>query len=144
MGESVNFHEQFRADAPVKSSSNRAFGYVFTALFVIIGLWPWFKTGEVHRWALLVAAVFLLLALLVPRALAPLHWLWMRFGAVLHKVMNPVVLGLMFFVTVVPTGLIMRVLGKRPLNLAFDKNAASYWITREPPGPAPETMKNQF
>jgi hypothetical protein len=38
----------------------------------------------------------------------------------------------------------MRALGKRPLGLAFDKDAKSYWITREPPGPAPETMTNQF
>jgi hypothetical protein len=144
MSESVDFHEQFRAEAPVKTSSNRTFGYVFTALFAIIGCWPWWKTGGFHEWALVVAAAFLVVTLLIPRALAPLQWLWMRFGAALHKVMNPVLLGLMFFVTVAPTGLIMRALGKRPLGLAFDKDAKSYWITREPPGPAPETMTNQF
>jgi hypothetical protein len=139
-----NFHEQFRAEAPVKSSSNRAFGLVFTAVFTIIGVWPWWKTGGFHEWALVTAAVFLAVTFTVPRALAPLQWIWMRFGALLHGVMNPVFLGLMFFVAVVPTGLIMRALGKRPLKLAFDKNTTSYWINREPPGPAPETMKNQF
>ena len=62
----------------------------------------------------------------------------------LYKIVNPVVLGLLFYVTVTPIALLMRVLGKDPLRLRRDSDAASYWIDRTPPGPVPESMKNQF
>jgi hypothetical protein len=68
----------------------------------------------------------------------------MRFGLALYRVVNPVVMALLFFVTVVPMGLAMRAFGRDALRLKRDKNAASYWILREPPGPSPETMKHQF
>ena len=77
-------------------------------------------------------------------ALAPLNRVWLRLGLVLYKVVNPVAMGLVFFTTVVPIGLMMRALGKDPLRLKRDASAASYWIMRDPPGPAPDTMKNQF
>jgi len=55
-----------------------------------------------------------------------------------------VVMFLLFATTIVPLGLIRRALGKDSLRLRFDPDAPSYWIPREPPGPAPESMKNQF
>jgi len=51
---------------------------------------------------------------------------------------------LVFFGTVLPTGLIMRLMGKDLLRLKREPEADSYWIRRRPPGPAPETMKDQF
>ena len=74
----------------------------------------------------------------------PLNKAWTKLGLVLFKVVNPVVLGMIFVVTIVPIGLIMRALGKDPLRLKFDPSATSYWIERDPPGPAPETMGQQF
>jgi len=73
-----------------------------------------------------------------------LNKLWFHFGLLLHKIVSPLVMGLLFFVTVTPIGLLMRTLGKTPLKLEFDKDADSYWILRDPPGPAPDTMKRQF
>lgn len=61
-----------------------------------------------------------------------------------HRVVNPFVLALLFFATIVPMGLVMRAFGRDALRLKLDKNATSYWILREPPGPSPETMKHQF
>ena len=95
-------------------------------------------------WALGVAAVFAALAFMWTALLAPLNRLWLKLGLVLYKVVNPIVLGLLFYVTVTPISLLMRVLGKDPLRLRRDPDAASYWIERTPPGPAPESMKNQF
>jgi hypothetical protein len=63
---------------------------------------------------------------------------------VLYKVMNPLVMGLVFFTTVVPIGLALRAVGKDPLRLRREPGAESYWIRREPPGPEPDTMKQQF
>jgi hypothetical protein len=73
-----------------------------------------------------------------------LNRVWLRLGLVLYKVVSPIAMGLVFVTTVVPIGLVMRALGKDPLRLRRDSHAASYWIQRDPPGPAPDTMKNQF
>ena len=53
-------------------------------------------------------------------------------------------MAVLFFAVVTPTGLAMRLAGKDPLRLRFDRRAASYWIHRSPPGPEPETMKRRF
>jgi hypothetical protein len=91
-----------------------------------------------------VAAVFAVLALLWTAALAPLNKLWTKLGILLYRIVSPVVMALLFYVTVTPIALLMRVLGKDPLRLRRAPDAASYWIDRTPPGPAPESMKNQF
>jgi hypothetical protein len=83
--------------------SDRTFGIVFTILFLVIGCWPLFKDGPVRLWALAVAAVFLILALAVPRALAPLNRLWMAFGLLLGRIISPIMLFLVFLIAVVPT-----------------------------------------
>jgi hypothetical protein len=67
----------------------------------------------------------------------------MRLGLLLHGIVNPVIMGLLFFGTILPTGLVMRLRGKDLLRLKRDPDANSYWIARTP-GPAPETMKDQF
>ena len=85
-----------------------------------------------------------MITLVRPSLLAPLNRLWMRFGLLLHKIVNPVVMGIIFVLTVVPIGLVMRMIGKDILHLRFDKQCDSYWIRRDPPGPSPESMDNQF
>ncbi|MDA1323827.1 MAG: SxtJ family membrane protein [Proteobacteria bacterium] len=137
-------HETISRDEEVKGSSDRAFGVVFTVVFLIIGLFPLIRDGNPRIWALIVAGLFLAVALAHPILLAPLNRLWTRFGLLLHKITNPIIMGLVFFVTVTPTALIMKLMGKDPLNRKIDRNAKSYWIERQPPGPSPETMKNQF
>ena len=138
------FHEDFGRSDEVKGSSDRTFGLVFTVLFTLIGLWPLIGGAGVRVWSLAIAAAFLALALVKPALLRPLNRLWMRFGLLLHKVVSPLIMGLLFYVTVTPIGLLMRLVGKDPLGRGFDPEAESYWIQRDPPGPAPETMKNQF
>ena len=76
--------------------------------------------------------------------LNPLKRAWLALGMLLHRVVNPIVMALLFYGTVLPTGLVMRALGKDLLRLRRQPEADSYWIVRQPPGPAPETMKDQF
>jgi hypothetical protein len=97
-----------------------------------------------RSWALVLAGLFLAVAVLRPALLHPLNQAWMKFGLLLGRVMNPIVMGLLFFIVVAPTAIIFRMLGKDPLRLALDKSVPSYWIERHPPGPAPATMSNQF
>jgi hypothetical protein len=141
-------HENITARDDVKVGSELSFGLVFAVVFIIVALLPLLtmsdQPGSLRLWALFVAAFFAITALTMPRLLALPNKLWFRFGLLLHKIVNPLIMGMLFFLTVTPIGLIMRSLGKTPLKLGFDKSAESYWIARTPPGPAPETMKRQF
>jgi predicted membrane metal-binding protein len=137
-------HEDFAREEEVKVSSERSFGFVFATVFVVIGLLPLFHRNPVRLWSLGIAAVFLVLALAAPRALTPLNRLWMKFGLLLHAIVNPVVMAFLFFSTVTPIALLMRIRGKDPLRLKLDPNAKTYWIDRTPPGPSPDTMPRQF
>lgn len=137
-------HEDLRREHEVKRSSDRSFGIVFAVVFALVGLYPLLSGGSPRLWALGVGAVFLILALAWQSALSPLNELWARFGLLLHHVVNPVVMALLFFTTVLPIGLLMRLAGKDLLKLKRDPTARSYWIERKPPGPAPETMIHQF
>ena len=141
MAEGV-LHEDLSGGEHLKGSSDRGFGLVFAAVFAVVALWPILGAEAPRLWALAVAAAFFGAAIAAPRWLAPLNRLWTRFGLLLSRVMNPLVLGLLFFAVVTPMGLAMRLLGKDPLRRRFDREAASYWIRRDPPGPAP--MSRQF
>lgn len=114
------------------------------AFFTIVGLWPLVGGAGPRVWALGIAGVFALLARVWPDALAPLNRIWFRFGLLLHRIVSPVVLAVLFFLTVTPMALLLRILGKDLLRLRWDREAASYWIERDPPGPEPETMIHQF
>jgi hypothetical protein len=137
-------HEDFSRQEEIKPSSDRGFGLVVAMFFLIVGFWPLVRVEPIRWWAAGVAATFTLLALLWTAALAPLNRLWVKLGAFLYRIVSPIVMGLLFYLTVTPIALLMRLLGKDPLRLNRDPNAASYWIDRMPAGPAPESMKNQF
>ena len=144
MGVRRDTHEDFSRDEAVKGSSDRSFGLVFAVVFAIVAFWPLTGGHGPRWWAFAVAAAFLLAALLRPGLLAPLNRLWTRLGLLLHKIVNPLVMGLMFFLVITPMGIVMRMTGKDPMRLRRDGAAATYWILREPPGPEPQSMKNQF
>jgi len=125
-------------------SSDRAFGLVFAAFFLIVALLPLWSGRGVRLWSLGVAALFLALALTIPAVLAPLNRAWTAFGNLLHRIVSPVALAILFYLVVAPTGLVMRLLGKDPLRLKLDPAARSYWLERKPPGPSADSLKDQF
>src|SRR4029453_14377098 len=153
-------HEDYSREEEVKAGSDRGFGLVFAGFFAIVAALSWWRGGYMWHYTLPLAAAFLMVALTYPRILAPLNRLWLKFGLLLYKVMNPLVLGLLFFVTIMPIGLVMRAMGKDFLPLGRDPAirargrfslrlrappaAKSYWTDRSPPGPPPQSMKNQF
>ena len=137
-------HERLVSEDGSRGSSDRAFGLVFVAVFAIVGLWPLTGAGPVRIWALGVAAAFLLAAAARPKLLSPLNRLWARLGLFLHHMANFVVLALIFYLVITPIGFARRSLGKDPLKLRFEPAARSYWIERQPPGPAPDSIKRQF
>jgi hypothetical protein len=124
--------------------SDRTFGYFFAVLFGGLGAYALWSGRE---WGWVAAAVGVLLALaaaISPRTLNRANRAWFALGMLLARVVNPVVVGLLFFVVVTPMGLLMRAFGKRPLSLTFDPGAPTYWIERAPRGPAPASMRDQF
>jgi hypothetical protein len=136
---------EFQAREEVhKTSSNRGFGLVFAAFFALLGGLSLYEHGS--RWPIWfgLAAVFAAAALLVPHLLAPLNRIWAKFGLLLHAVVSPLILGILFFLCITPIGFLMRLSGKDPLRLKLDPDATSYWLPRQPPGPAGDSFKNQF
>ena len=137
-------HESFDRELVTEGSSDRSFGLVFAGFFALVALWPLVHKHPLRTWALYTGAAFLLLALAAPGILHPLNRLWTRFGRLLSKITNPIVTGLMFYLIFTPAAVLFKILGKDLLRLRFEKASPSYWIVRDPPGPAPETMSNQF
>jgi hypothetical protein len=139
-----SIHEDLARAEEIQVPSDRSFGFVFAAVFVLIGVRPLLSRQPVRAWALGAGAAFLIVALARPAMLAPLNRFWLRVGLAIERVISPVALGILFFLTFAPVGLLMRCTGKNPLRLGFDRDAQSYWIYRHPPGPSPDTMLRQF
>jgi hypothetical protein len=112
-------------------------------LSAVTALNAW-HSGRLWPWTAGVAVLLLAAALLRPAVLHPLNLAWLKFGLLLHRVVNPVVMALLFYGTIWPTGLVMRMRGKDLLRLKLEPGADSYWIVRKPAGPSPETMSDQF
>lgn len=132
---------EFESHIEVIGGSEKGFGIVFAVVFSLIGLYPLISGNDCHYWALGVAATFLALAYFAPKLLSAPNRLWFKLGILLGSIIAPLVMGLVYFTTIAPIGLIMRLFGKDLLKQKLDKNAKSYWIKREHPV---STMKDQF
>jgi hypothetical protein len=132
--ESAQHHE-------IKMGSERGFGLVFCCVFLIVAAWPMIDGGPPRIWAGAIAAGFAVVAFVRPQILAPLNRLWFRFGLLLGRIVAPIVVSLVYVLTVIPTGLVMRALGKDLMMKKLDPAATSYWISRTA---QPGTMRNQF
>ena len=124
----------------IKINSNRSFGVFFAVIFLIVAFWPLLNDGEVRAWSLLVSLVFLILGLLNSKILTPLNKLWFKFGIFLGNFISPIIMGIIFFFVVTPTGLIMRLFKKDLINLKKNNNK-TYWIEKKS---IKSSMKNQF
>ena len=140
----VGSHEDLRRTQEIEGSSDRGFGLVFVVVFVIIACWPLIHGESPRWWSFGVAGILAAIAAIKPALLARPNALWMKFGVFLGNVVGPIAVGILFFGVVTPLGVIMRLTGKDPLRLRLNRGAGSYWILREPPGPPPKSLKNQF
>jgi Saxitoxin biosynthesis operon protein SxtJ len=140
----MSVNEPVVSHRPTKIGSERNFGLVMAAVFAVVGVAPALHGGGPRLWALGLAVAFLLCAVAVPRLLGPLNRLWHRLGLAMHAVVNPIIMALIFYGAFVPTAIGLRMRGKDLLRLQWDPEAKSYWIVREPAGPAPSSMSKQF
>ena len=140
----MNTHEDLSRRNEVRGPSDRSFGLTFSGIFGIVSLLPLLHGRSLRLWALTLAALLLLVSTLRPSVLHVANRLWMRFGLLLSGVVNPVVMGVLFYGIVTPIALVRRVSGRDPMKLRFDPQSPSYWVERTPPGPLPDTMARQF
>ena len=124
----------------IKLPSNRNFGIVFSVVFLVISLWPLLSQNDVRIWSLVISGIFLILGLINSKLLLPLNKIWFNFGILLGNFIAPIVMGIVYFMVVTPTGLIMRLLGKDLLNLKKN-NKDTYWIDKDNSN---NDLKNQF
>ena len=139
-----SLHEDLARRQEGKGSSDRAFGLVIGFFFMLVALSPLRTHHPVRWWALVLSGLFVVFALVKPVWLSPLNRYWTKLGVLMGRIVGPVVTAVLFYVVVTPTALLFRLLGKDPLRIRLEPGALSYWIERTPPGPAPQTMTNQF
>ena len=126
---------------PIKISSNRSFGFLFFVVFFVISLWPLKSQGDLRLWAFILSLVFLVLGVLNSKFLTPLNKLWFKFGILLGSIVSPIIMGIVYFLVVTPTGILMRLSGKNLLHMKKIKGVSTYWTKREKQH---NTMKRQF
>tara|TARA_B110000967_G_C18739890_1_gene487152 strand:- start:233 stop:616 length:384 start_codon:yes stop_codon:yes gene_type:complete len=124
----------------IKISSNRSFGIVFFVIFLLIAIYPLINDSEIRIWSLIISLLFLILGIMNSKILLPLNKIWFKFGILLGSIFSPIIMGLIFFLVVTPTGIFMRVFKKDLLNLKF-KNLETYWLEKKD---EKNEMKNQF
>jgi hypothetical protein len=129
---------------PTLVPSDRSFGVTFVAVFALLAIWLW-VTGRSGAWAVVgLSGATLLISLARPSVLSPLNKAWMRLAELLHRVISPIVLGLVYFAVITPYAWTMRRFGRDALRCHLDPAARSYWIERKPAGPAPDSFTRQF
>ena len=146
MSQNIFLHEDYRDEEPTQTGSNRRFGCTVGAILIAIGIIKAWTAQGFRPVSLLIlgaGAVLLILGMVAPARLAKLNSLWSKLGTAMGKVVNPIILALLFFLVVTPMALLMRIVGRRPLRLAADPAASSYWIARERPDPG-ASMTRQF
>jgi Saxitoxin biosynthesis operon protein SxtJ len=121
---------------PVALPSDRSFGWTFTGVFTLVAFF--------QPWVLGLAALTALVTLIRAHWLAPFKRAWMKFGELLHHVVSPLVLGLIFYGLFTPVGAAMRAFGRDAMKRRYEPQRPSYWERRDPPGPADDSFRDMF
>lgn len=122
----------------------RKFGVVMAVAIVVVGGIRYLIAGHFSIWFVYVAIPFLVLGIVAPKALQPIFWAWMRLALILNFIITTLILTLAFFLIMVPTRLILALVGKDPLNRKFDPNAETYWEDAEDQPEELEAYYNRF
>ena len=125
----------------IKAGSVKSFGIVFFIVFLLVSLYPLLNNHEIRIWSLIVGFIFLFLGMVSSPVLKPLNLIWFKFGLFLGKFISPIVMGIVYFIVVFPTFLLLKIFKKNYLNLKYDRNKSSYWINVKDKN---STMKDQF
>ena len=146
MSKAGGTHEQPSKRDDVKAPTERSFGITFAVVFALLAAFTYWHRGATMTFytVIIVSLVFAVVTLVAARLLRPLNLIWLKFGLLLHKVVNPVIMGLLFFVVFTPMGVAMRAIGVDLLRLKRKPATETYWISRRGEAIQDSSMKNQF
>jgi hypothetical protein len=122
-------------------SSNKSFGIVFGIFFSILLSYSFYKNQSFNVYYLTLALLFFILGFLNSKILTPFNKTWIKFGELLGIVISPIVMAIVYFLTIFPTTILLKLFGKDLLGLKIDKNSNSFWIIRKNKF---NTMNKQF
>ena len=128
-------------ESKIKMGTNRSFGIVFFVFFLIISILPLLNENGIRKWSIGISLLFLILGLLNSKFLTPLNKLWFKFGLLLGSIVAPIVMGVVFFLVITPTGFLLKLFGKDILNKKYNIKKKTYWISRNKEN---NSMKQQF
>ena len=143
-GNLSGYHEELRRGHGTKESSDRVFGLVFSLVFAVVAFFPLAVGNDPRLWSLGLALALLLISFIRPRILSPLNRAWRRLALFQARLMQPFWMGIIFFLAVTPTALLLRVVKSDNFNLNWNTSAQTYWTTRSEERPDPNTMKKQY
>ena len=128
----------------LKLPSNKKFGLFFSFIFIFFSSYFFFKSNFILTYIFLfISFIFLLLGLFFPKYLSLLNKGWMIIGLILSKIINPLVLGIIYFGLFTPIGLFRKLIGKDELNLKSE-DVKTYWKKRDIINIKQSSFKDQF
>lgn len=136
-----NSHENYNRVETTLVGSEKNFGLTFAVIFMLLALAPLIRQHPPRWWAVALSLLFLTLALISPKLLKIPNLYWFKFGMLLHTILSPIILALLFFAVFTPLGLVLRLFRKDILNIKIKKSLASYWIKSDA---SITSMKDQF
>ena len=126
----------------LKKSTNKNFGIVFFIVFLIVAFYPFLNNQSIHIWSLIVSFIFLFLGLRNSILLTPLNALWFKFGIILGKFVAPIVMGIVYFIVIFPTFVLLKIFKRNYLNIKKERNIKTYWL--DIVDEKKSSMKDQF
>jgi len=113
----------------------RSFGFITGGLTpVIFGLLlPWLFGHDFPKWPWIVSGTLLVWTLVLPKSLKPVYRVWMTIGLILGWINTRIILSIMFYLIILPTGVIMRLFGKDPMARTMLREQKSYRVTSTVP-----------
>jgi hypothetical protein len=139
-----NWHETLQSEGPPPGSSDRSFGLLFAAICGAIALFGIWQGKLSALWWAIAASVFCVAALFAAPLLGPLNRAWRWLSLQLFRIVNPILMGVVFFCVLTPLAMIMRRVGRDPLRLRFEPQKPSYWLARTSVGERQTSMMDQF
>ena len=125
-------------------STDKTFGLFFALIFLLFSIWPFFQGNNPRIWLAFFAVSLAIIAFIAPRLLSPFNKIWSQFGLFLHRLISPLVLGLIYLIAVIPISLALKLSGKDPLRLKIEPENDSYWILVKESEKTKSSMLNQY
>ena len=132
---------EFKRYSKIKSSSSKSFGILFSIVFLIIYVYLFFQHKINVPYLVFISALLCAMGFFYPKSLYYPNKIWLKFGLLIGSIISPVVMIIIYIVSILPLSLYFQIFKKDLLNINIDKKINSYWIKRKKPL---GSLKNQF